>query len=39
MEVPADFLAALESQPEAKQFFDTINKSSRYAMKLKKLLP
>lgn len=30
MEVPADFLAALESQPKAKQFFETLNKSSRY---------
>lgn len=29
MEVPADFLAALESEPRAKQFFETLNKSSR----------
>lgn len=29
MKVPADFLAALESSPKAKQFFDTLNKSSR----------
>ena len=32
MEVPADFLAALESQPKAKQFFETLNKSSRYVI-------
>lgn len=32
MEVPADFLAALESKPNAKQFFETLNKSSRYAI-------
>jgi uncharacterized protein YdeI (YjbR/CyaY-like superfamily) len=25
MEVPADFLAALESNPTAKQFFETLN--------------
>ncbi|WP_339725432.1 YdeI/OmpD-associated family protein [uncultured Paraglaciecola sp.] len=30
IEVPADFLAALEHKPNAKQFFDTLNKSSRY---------
>jgi uncharacterized protein YdeI (YjbR/CyaY-like superfamily) len=30
--VPADFLAALESKPKAKQFFETLNKSSRYAL-------
>lgn len=30
MSVPSDFLAALESQPEAKAFFDTLSKSSRY---------
>ena len=29
MEVPADFLAALESEPVAKQFFATLNKSTR----------
>jgi len=29
MNVPADFLAALESKPKAKQFFETLNKSSR----------
>lgn len=28
MEVPADFLAALESEPRAKQFFETLNKAS-----------
>jgi uncharacterized protein YdeI (YjbR/CyaY-like superfamily) len=32
MKVPADFLAALESRPEAKQFFETLNKSNRYAI-------
>ncbi len=30
MKVPADFLAALESQPKAKQFYETLTKSSRY---------
>lgn len=30
LEVPADFLAALASRPKAKQFFETLNKSSRY---------
>ena len=29
MQVPADFLAALEHQPEAKQFFDTLSKSNQ----------
>ena len=32
MEVPADFLAALENQPRAQQFFETLNKSSRYVI-------
>jgi len=32
MEVPADFLAALGNQPRAKQFFETLNKSSRYVI-------
>ena len=32
MEVPADFLVALESNPQAKQFFETLNKSSRYVV-------
>jgi len=32
MEVPADFLAALENQPKAKQFFETLNKSNRYVI-------
>jgi len=32
MEVPADFLAALESKPNVKAFFETLNKSSRYAI-------
>jgi uncharacterized protein YdeI (YjbR/CyaY-like superfamily) len=30
VEVPEDFLAALESKPNVKAFFDTLNKSSRY---------
>jgi len=30
--VPADFLAALESKPKAKIFFETLNKSSRYVI-------
>ena len=32
IEVPADFLAALENQPRVKQFFETLNKSSRYVI-------
>ena len=32
MEVPKDFLAALESQPSVKQFFETLNKSNRYVI-------
>ncbi len=32
MKVPADFLAALESLPKAKQFFETLTKSSRYVI-------
>jgi len=32
MEVPADFLAALESKPTVKVFFETLNKSSRYTI-------
>ena len=32
MKVPADFLAALKSRAEAKQFFGTLDKSSRYAI-------
>jgi uncharacterized protein YdeI (YjbR/CyaY-like superfamily) len=32
MEVPEDFLAALESNPKAKQFFETLTKSSRYVI-------
>jgi len=32
MEVPADFLAALENQPRVKQFFETLNKASRYVI-------
>ena len=32
MEVPADFLAALESKPDVKKFFETLNKSSRNAI-------
>ena len=32
MQVPPDFLAALESKPDVKEFFETLNKSSRYAI-------
>lgn len=32
MKVPADFLAALESKSKAKTFFETLNKSSKYAI-------
>ena len=32
MKVPADFLAALESIPKAKQFYETLTKSDRYAI-------
>ncbi|MDN4503641.1 YdeI/OmpD-associated family protein [Alteromonadaceae bacterium BrNp21-10] len=32
MTVPADFLAALDSKPKAKQFFETLTKSHRYAI-------
>ena len=32
MEVPADFLAALETKANVKEFFETLNKSSRYAI-------
>jgi uncharacterized protein YdeI (YjbR/CyaY-like superfamily) len=32
MEVPADFLTALESKPNVKEFFETLNKSSRYSI-------
>lgn len=32
MKVPADFLAALESMPKAKQFYETLRKSNRYAI-------
>jgi len=32
MEVPAGFLAALESEPNVKAFYETLNKSSRYAI-------
>ena len=32
MEVPDDFIAALDDQPKAKQFFNTLNKSSRYVI-------
>lgn len=30
MKVPEDFLAALESKPNTKQFYETLTKSSRY---------
>ncbi len=32
MKVPSDFLAALESRPAAKLFFDSLTKSSRYVI-------
>lgn len=32
VEVPADFLSALENNPKAKQFFDTLTKSKRYVI-------
>ena len=32
MKVPEDFLAALESKPEAKHFFETLTKSSHYVI-------
>lgn len=32
MEVPVDFLEALESRSQAKQFFETLNKSSKYVI-------
>lgn len=32
IEVPLDFLAALDNEPNAKQFFETLNKSSRYVI-------
>jgi len=32
MKVPADFLAALDNKPKAKQFFETLTKSSHYVI-------
>ncbi|MDH5369964.1 MAG: YdeI/OmpD-associated family protein [Gammaproteobacteria bacterium] len=32
MKVPADFLAALDSNPKAKEFYETLTKSNRYAI-------
>jgi uncharacterized protein YdeI (YjbR/CyaY-like superfamily) len=32
MKVPADFLAAMESMPKAKQFYETLTKSNRYVI-------
>lgn len=32
MEVPADFILALEEKPQAKAFFQTLNKSHRYTI-------
>lgn len=32
MKVPEDFLAAVEKKPKVKQFFETLNKSNRYAI-------
>lgn len=31
-EVPKDFVVALEKKPKAKKFYETLNKSSRYAI-------
>lgn len=32
MEVPADFIEALENRPKAKEFFQTLNKANRYVI-------
>ncbi len=32
MKVPADFLAALDNMPKAKQFYETLTKSNRYVI-------
>lgn len=32
MKVPEDFLVVLDKEPKSKQFYDTLNKSSRYAI-------
>ena len=32
MVVPEDFLAALESEPKSKSFFDTLNKAGRFVI-------
>ncbi|QUM76939.1 YdeI/OmpD-associated family protein [Moritella sp. 24] len=32
MQVPGDFLAELDKQPRVKEFFETLNKSSRYVI-------
>ena len=32
MEVPADFITAVESQPRVRAFFETLNKSHRYVI-------
>lgn len=32
MEIPADFISALNQNPAAKAFFDTLNKTNRYAI-------
>ncbi|MGH1373209.1 MAG: YdeI/OmpD-associated family protein [Cellvibrionaceae bacterium] len=32
MQVPEDFLAALDQQPAVRQFFETLNKSNRYVI-------
>ena len=34
MKVPKDFIAALEGKPKAKQFFETLTKSSHYVIAL-----
>ncbi|MDH5327186.1 MAG: YdeI/OmpD-associated family protein [Gammaproteobacteria bacterium] len=32
LQVPADFVAVLDSNPKAKRFFETLNRSSRYVI-------
>ena len=32
MEVPTDFLAAIDEKPSVKEFYETLNKSSQYAI-------
>lgn len=32
MEVPLDFIAALDSRPKAKEFYETLTKSNRFVI-------